>query len=122
MGRDGKSLEDSKKRLEADLFKVLIQSKVVSHLSSTLKTKVPFYQFTRLYDALCIETPEVAQNFLKGVHNLIQAGFLKIIVVDLFTHQVQFIKSTDYDRLVDAEKYHFWLVPKEIVLNTLPLN
>ncbi|HEX8549665.1 MAG TPA: hypothetical protein VF691_22085, partial [Cytophagaceae bacterium] len=104
------------------IFKILLKSNVIAQLSSSIQSRVPFYQFTGYYDYLSENLPEQAINFMEAVKGLFKSTFLYIVVVDQFAHHVQFITHADYEKLTLAEKFHFSIVPMEVVLKTMNLN
>ncbi|MCR6638689.1 MAG: hypothetical protein NVV82_06760 [Sporocytophaga sp.] len=109
-------------QIHENMFSILVKSKVISHLSSTIKTQKPLFQFTTLYDLVREKMPTHADNFLQAFHNLLKANFLYLLVVDRESHQVQFMLKSDYNELHLEEKMSFSIVPMEIVLSMQCLN
>jgi len=109
-------------QMQEDIFKILLKSNVISHLSSSVKTRTPLYQFTRFYDYLTENLPEQAINFMDAIKGLFKVKFLYIIVVDKRSHHIQFITQSDYNQLTWEERVDFSLVPSEVVFNTINLN
>lgn len=109
-------------KMQGEIFEILVKSNILAHLSSSVKSKQPFFQFTRFYDFLCQELPDQSLSFLQAVTRLFKSKYLYIVVVDKESHHIQFVLKNDYDNLTLAEKLHYSIVPMEIVLNTMCLN
>ncbi|MFN3404929.1 MAG: hypothetical protein ACK40G_12590 [Cytophagaceae bacterium] len=114
-----KAIQD---QIHENMFAILVKSKVISHLSSTIRSKKPLYQFTVLYDVIREKMPDHADNFLLAFHNLLKSNFLYILVVERKSHQIQFMLKSDYEELFIEEKMDFSIIPMEIVLNLFSLN
>lgn len=115
MGTLGNELKTLQSRIQGDLFEILVKAKILSESSFSLKSRIPFYQFTVLYDLLSKQMPEEAKNFLMAVQKLIKTNFLFVIVVDRNSHQIQFIRQRDYYRLNESERLEYSLLPAEII-------
>lgn len=115
-------LLQAQQQLEFGIFTILIKSKVISQLSCTIDSRLPFYQFTTVYDYLKENLPEQAVNFGEAVKGLFKSNFLYLIVVEPLSHHIQFMTRADYENMTLAERFQFPLVPSEVVFNTKPLN
>lgn len=114
--------EKAKELLLQNIFNVLVEAKILGKVSVTTHSKVPFYQFTMVYDRLRMEMPEEADYFLKTFQKLLQNNFILILVVDKLNHHIQFMQKSDYEKLDMTEKIEFSIIPKELVLNNFCMN
>lgn len=115
MGTLGNEFKTLQSRIQGDLFEILVKAKILSESSYSVKSRIPFYQFTLLYDLISRQMPEEAKNFLLAVQKLIKTNFLLVIVVDRNSHQIQFIRQKDYFLLSEFERMEYSVLPAEII-------
>jgi hypothetical protein len=102
-------------QVKNNIFEILIKYNFISHLSSTLYSRVPVYSFSSKFPDK-ISSDE--NKFSGSLYRLLEINFL-LSVSGETEDEFFFIKNEDYNKLNDIEKGHHALISQNILMDKI---
>src|SRR3989344_90334 len=96
-------------QVQNNIFRIMVEYKVLFHVCSTFPSKIHLYDFTPEYRFLVTEVPGEVATFINSVNRLLETSFLNIVSAPLDT-AIYFIKRDEYYLLDEEEKNHFSII------------
>jgi len=105
-------------KVQNDIFRILERYKVIAHVSSLVKSKIPLFYLGEDYKFMFYELPSEVHVYMASINRLLETGYLKIIS-DPGNLNFYLVLQSDLKKLSQEEQKYYILLSERNLNNLL---